>query len=282
MGQPPGRVGRQRGTADARLRGDARARVRRGRPRRRLRHRRLPAPVRRPRRARDRASTPRPACSSSPAPRARGVARRSATCRRSRTPTTRSTSSPASRRSSSPTTSSPRCARPAGSPAGRAGRDPGLRRPRALRPRGGEGRDRALPRRGARGSTGARARSRSCCPPPGLTLDTAFDLTWAYEYADDAALVEAMLAAGGAAAIAGPDREAELGSRHRSKRRALPSERRPLSRLERVARRDRSRSVTGRAGRLQDTPLETRVCRASLSRRSVTRQGCRGGGAGTH
>ena len=49
-------------------------------------------------------------------------------------------------------------------------------------------------------------------PAAGLQLDTALDLTWAYEYADDAALVEAMLAAGGAAMIAGPDRETELGS----------------------------------------------------------------------
>ena len=57
-------------------------------------------------------------------------------------------------------------------------------------------------------------RSRSCCPRPrASTLDHAFDLTWAYEYADDDALVEAMLAAGGAAAIAGPDREAELAPR---------------------------------------------------------------------
>lgn len=48
-------------------------------------------------------------------------------------------------------------------------------------------------------------------PAAGLTLDTAFDVTWSYEYADDASLTEAMLAAGGAALIAGPEHEAELG-----------------------------------------------------------------------
>jgi SAM-dependent methyltransferase len=51
----------------------------------------------------------------------------------------------------------------------------------------------------------------SLLPEAGLTLDQAFDLTWAYEYADADALVRAMLAAGGAGAIA-PD-EAELGRR---------------------------------------------------------------------
>lgn len=44
----------------------------------------------------------------------------------------------------------------------------------------------------------------------GLAVDHAFDSTWAYEYPDDAALLEAMSAAGGAAAIAGPRREPEL------------------------------------------------------------------------
>ena len=49
-------------------------------------------------------------------------------------------------------------------------------------------------------------------PGAGLTLDHAFDLTSTYEYADAHALATAMLAAGGAAALAGPDREAELGA----------------------------------------------------------------------
>jgi SAM-dependent methyltransferase len=43
----------------------------------------------------------------------------------------------------------------------------------------------------------------------GLTLDSAFDSTWAYTYPNDAALGDAMLAAGGAALVAG-DREPEL------------------------------------------------------------------------
>jgi SAM-dependent methyltransferase len=47
-------------------------------------------------------------------------------------------------------------------------------------------------------------------PRAGLSLDGAFDLTWAYEYADDAALLDAMLAAGGAGAVARPEREPEL------------------------------------------------------------------------
>ena len=49
-------------------------------------------------------------------------------------------------------------------------------------------------------------------PSAGLTLETAFDLTWAYEYAHHHALAEAMLAAGGAAAIAGPENESALRS----------------------------------------------------------------------
>jgi hypothetical protein len=44
----------------------------------------------------------------------------------------------------------------------------------------------------------------------GLEVRESFDLTWAYAYPDGAALQEAMLAAGGAAAIAGPEREAAL------------------------------------------------------------------------
>jgi SAM-dependent methyltransferase len=44
----------------------------------------------------------------------------------------------------------------------------------------------------------------------GLTIERSFDITYAYEYADDDALAEAMLAAGGAAAVAGPENEAAL------------------------------------------------------------------------
>jgi ubiquinone/menaquinone biosynthesis C-methylase UbiE len=47
-------------------------------------------------------------------------------------------------------------------------------------------------------------------PQAGLTVDHSFDTTWAYRYADDDALADAMLAAGGAAAVAGPEREPEL------------------------------------------------------------------------
>jgi SAM-dependent methyltransferase len=44
----------------------------------------------------------------------------------------------------------------------------------------------------------------------GLSVEQTLFSTWAYEYADDAALAESMLAAGGAAAVAGPEREGEL------------------------------------------------------------------------
>ena len=44
----------------------------------------------------------------------------------------------------------------------------------------------------------------------GLTVVRAFDSTWPYVYADDDALLDAMLAAGGGGAIAGPEREPEL------------------------------------------------------------------------
>jgi ubiquinone/menaquinone biosynthesis C-methylase UbiE len=42
-------------------------------------------------------------------------------------------------------------------------------------------------------------------PRAGLTVGEAFDATWAYEYADAEALMEGMLAAGGAGAVAGAD-----------------------------------------------------------------------------
>jgi SAM-dependent methyltransferase len=44
----------------------------------------------------------------------------------------------------------------------------------------------------------------------GLTIESSFDTTYAYAYPDADALGEAMLAAGGAAAVAGPDNEAAL------------------------------------------------------------------------
>jgi SAM-dependent methyltransferase len=46
----------------------------------------------------------------------------------------------------------------------------------------------------------------------GLSVERSFDSTWAYGYADDTALLDAMLAAGGAGAVAGPEREPELRS----------------------------------------------------------------------
>jgi SAM-dependent methyltransferase len=50
----------------------------------------------------------------------------------------------------------------------------------------------------------------SMLPDAGLVLEEAFDTTWAYAYPDEDALAEAMMAAGGAAFVAGPDREDEL------------------------------------------------------------------------
>jgi len=44
----------------------------------------------------------------------------------------------------------------------------------------------------------------------GLRIESSFDVTYAYAYPDAAALAEAMLAAGGAAVVAGPDNEAAL------------------------------------------------------------------------
>jgi len=45
----------------------------------------------------------------------------------------------------------------------------------------------------------------------GLTPKSTFDVSWSYEYADDEALIRAMVSAGGIALAAGPDREDELG-----------------------------------------------------------------------
>ncbi len=44
----------------------------------------------------------------------------------------------------------------------------------------------------------------------GLTVERAFDCTWAYAYPDSDSLVEHMLSAGGAGYIAGPAREGEM------------------------------------------------------------------------
>jgi SAM-dependent methyltransferase len=44
----------------------------------------------------------------------------------------------------------------------------------------------------------------------GLTIERSFDTTYAYEFPDEDALASAMLAAGGAAAVAGPANEAAL------------------------------------------------------------------------
>ena len=44
----------------------------------------------------------------------------------------------------------------------------------------------------------------------GLEIERSFDTTYPYVYPDADALGEAMLAAGGAAAVAGPDNEAAL------------------------------------------------------------------------
>jgi len=49
-------------------------------------------------------------------------------------------------------------------------------------------------------------------PLAGLTVEGAFDSTYAYTYPDAEALADAMSAAGGAAMVAGPDREGELRS----------------------------------------------------------------------
>jgi hypothetical protein len=44
----------------------------------------------------------------------------------------------------------------------------------------------------------------------GLTPEQAFDTRWAFEYADEQALLRGLLAAGGIGATAGPEREPEL------------------------------------------------------------------------
>jgi ubiquinone/menaquinone biosynthesis C-methylase UbiE len=47
-------------------------------------------------------------------------------------------------------------------------------------------------------------------PQAGLTVEDAFDLVSEYRYESDDALTEAMMGAGGAAVVAGPEREGEL------------------------------------------------------------------------
>jgi SAM-dependent methyltransferase len=46
----------------------------------------------------------------------------------------------------------------------------------------------------------------------GLVPGEAFDISWAYEFPDDATLERAMLSPGGLAVLAGPEREAPLGA----------------------------------------------------------------------
>ena len=48
-------------------------------------------------------------------------------------------------------------------------------------------------------------------PRAGLTVERSLDVEWAYEYADEAALLEGILA-GSAVAAAGPDPAAVLGA----------------------------------------------------------------------
>ena len=47
---------------------------------------------------------------------------------------------------------------------------------------------------------------------PGLTPATTYDVSWAYEYANDEDLVRAMVAAGGLSVLVGPERQGELGA----------------------------------------------------------------------
>jgi hypothetical protein len=46
----------------------------------------------------------------------------------------------------------------------------------------------------------------------GLTPESAFDISWAYEYPDDAQLARAMLAPAGVAELVGPAREREVAA----------------------------------------------------------------------
>ncbi len=49
-------------------------------------------------------------------------------------------------------------------------------------------------------------------PQAGLAVERVFDTNSTFEYADDAALVSVMTAAGGAGLVAGPDRQDELAA----------------------------------------------------------------------
>jgi hypothetical protein len=46
----------------------------------------------------------------------------------------------------------------------------------------------------------------------GLTPESAFDATWAFEYPDEDVLVRAMLAPAGIAELVGPERQSEVGA----------------------------------------------------------------------
>ena len=56
----------------------------------------------------------------------------------------------------------------------------------------------------------------------GLTPESAFDTTWAYEYPDEETLGRALVAVAGLAVLAGPEREHELKTRDRRRPRPLP------------------------------------------------------------
>ena len=222
-GSRPARLGRDRGAADPGLRGGARprtGRARRPRARRRLRHRRVPAHVRGPRgdRQRDR--------------RRRQPARGCTSARpRGRHPAWRHAGAPVPRRHVRHRDrlhavllrrGYGRGARGgrARRSAGRADRHAGLRPARALRPRGDEGRGRAVPpgagddgaesllaaRHGRGAGRGRRAAGASRRSPARRRTSTP----------TRSEFLRAMLAAGGAARVAGPERRAELRAAPRS------------------------------------------------------------------
>jgi SAM-dependent methyltransferase len=98
---------------------------------------------------------------------------------------------------------------------GAPGRDPGLGTARAVRSRGDEGRREAVPAAAsARCAAGAGAlgagRPRGDRDLGGLTPENTFDVSWAFEYADDDELARAMLAPAGIADLVGPSHEQEV------------------------------------------------------------------------
>ena len=97
----------------------------------------------------------------------------------------------------------------------RTGRDPGLGRARALRPRGDEATRPAVPaaapaRRTARPRPLAAGALEALATQAGLTPESEFDATWAFEYPDAETLGRALVAVAGLAVLAGPEREQEL------------------------------------------------------------------------